>query len=222
MPGSPFTDTDWRALEALIESNSPLRTDEAYGWLPAIAIHPDPDLLPSRWFPALFADATWQSEADVGRAFDLASRAYNHIGALIRANDFAMPTIDLGPELVAFCRAFVEGLDMSTMWRRNHFAVELVEPFRDIGALEIDMLLKPTRPEQIDFVLDRCADFDDDDLAACLYELADEFDAMRLEILRTNPRYAARRPIRREGAKVSRNDPCPCGSGKKFKKCCGN
>ncbi|MBM3333698.1 SEC-C domain-containing protein [Candidatus Sumerlaeota bacterium] len=27
-------------------------------------------------------------------------------------------------------------------------------------------------------------------------------------------------PIRR-GPKVGRNDPCPCGSGKKFKKCCG-
>jgi hypothetical protein len=27
--------------------------------------------------------------------------------------------------------------------------------------------------------------------------------------------------IRRASAKVGRNDPCPCGSGKKFKKCCG-
>ncbi|MCB2193350.1 MAG: SEC-C domain-containing protein, partial [Deltaproteobacteria bacterium] len=25
----------------------------------------------------------------------------------------------------------------------------------------------------------------------------------------------------REGKKVGRNDPCPCGSGKKYKKCCG-
>ncbi|MCA9791670.1 MAG: SEC-C domain-containing protein, partial [Candidatus Eremiobacteraeota bacterium] len=23
------------------------------------------------------------------------------------------------------------------------------------------------------------------------------------------------------GPKVGRNDPCPCGSGKKYKKCCG-
>jgi len=23
------------------------------------------------------------------------------------------------------------------------------------------------------------------------------------------------------GPKIGRNDPCPCGSGKKFKKCCG-
>ncbi|TYT75710.1 YchJ family protein [Desulfobotulus mexicanus] len=26
--------------------------------------------------------------------------------------------------------------------------------------------------------------------------------------------------VRREGPKVGRNDPCPCGSGKKYKKCC--
>ena len=25
----------------------------------------------------------------------------------------------------------------------------------------------------------------------------------------------------RSGDKVGRNDPCPCGSGKKYKKCCG-
>jgi preprotein translocase subunit SecA len=25
----------------------------------------------------------------------------------------------------------------------------------------------------------------------------------------------------RASTKVGRNDPCPCGSGKKFKKCCG-
>jgi preprotein translocase subunit SecA len=28
-------------------------------------------------------------------------------------------------------------------------------------------------------------------------------------------------PVRRELPKVGRNEPCPCGSGKKFKNCCG-
>ena len=27
--------------------------------------------------------------------------------------------------------------------------------------------------------------------------------------------------VKRVGAKVGRNDPCPCGSGKKYKQCCG-
>jgi preprotein translocase subunit SecA len=36
--------------------------------------------------------------------------------------------------------------------------------------------------------------------------------------LKTKP---AARPVVRKDEKVGRNDPCPCGSGKKYKKCCG-
>ena len=28
-------------------------------------------------------------------------------------------------------------------------------------------------------------------------------------------------PKRREGKKIQPNDPCPCGSGRKYKQCCG-
>ncbi len=29
------------------------------------------------------------------------------------------------------------------------------------------------------------------------------------------------KPVRRPGSRIGRNDPCPCGSGRKYKKCCG-
>jgi preprotein translocase subunit SecA len=32
---------------------------------------------------------------------------------------------------------------------------------------------------------------------------------------------AKAKPVRRDDAKVGRNEPCPCGSGKKYKKCHG-
>jgi preprotein translocase subunit SecA len=32
---------------------------------------------------------------------------------------------------------------------------------------------------------------------------------------------AHKQPIKRDGEKIGRNEPCPCGSGKKYKKCCG-
>ncbi|MDG2145850.1 MAG: SEC-C metal-binding domain-containing protein, partial [Porticoccaceae bacterium] len=35
------------------------------------------------------------------------------------------------------------------------------------------------------------------------------------------PKEAAAQPIMRQGPKVGRNDLCTCGSGKKFKHCCG-
>ena len=33
--------------------------------------------------------------------------------------------------------------------------------------------------------------------------------------------YVAPKPFLRDQPKIGRNDPCPCGSGKKYKKCCG-
>jgi len=38
----------------------------------------------------------------------------------------------------------------------------------------------------------------------------------------TSEGQAAKKPTRREENKTGRNDPCPCGSGKKFKQCCVN
>jgi len=44
------------------------------------------------------------------------------------------------------------------------------------------------------------------------YEEDDDFDAWD---------YEPQEPFVRDEEKVGRNDPCPCGSGKKYKKCCG-
>ena len=33
--------------------------------------------------------------------------------------------------------------------------------------------------------------------------------------------WGSAKPKQRTTAKVGRNDPCPCGSGKKYKNCCG-
>lgn len=44
------------------------------------------------------------------------------------------------------------------------------------------------------------------------------------EVLAENPEMTMPGKVetfRREAPKVGRNDPCPCGSGKKYKKCCG-
>ena len=37
----------------------------------------------------------------------------------------------------------------------------------------------------------------------------------------TDFNFPVQQTVRREGRKIGRNEPCPCGSGKKYKKCCG-
>jgi len=56
-----------------------------------------------------------------------------------------------------------------------------------------------------------------EDLAA-LYEQQGRVEEAQEMRRRAQPSHA----IRRSAPKVGRNDPCPCGSGKKFKKCCGS
>lgn len=43
-------------------------------------------------------------------------------------------------------------------------------------------------------------------------------DMEKIAIIRE---YKRSKTVRRDKAKIGRNDPCPCGSGKKYKNCCG-
>ena len=51
-------------------------------------------------------------------------------------------------------------------------------------------------------------------MAACLFLADEEEDISDLEKLLNPPK-----PV--QSLKIGRNDPCPCGSGKKYKKYCG-
>lgn len=52
------------------------------------------------------------------------------------------------------------------------------------------------------------------DLGEALYQMVES-------VFRFKSLNVPNEPVRREAPRVGRNDPCPCGSGKKFKQCCG-
>ncbi len=63
-------------------------------------------------------------------------------------------------------------------------------------------------------------DFEDEEYDDYDDDFEDEWtpmDDLRLQ----NTLWERQKPVVREESKVGRNDLCPCGSGKKFKKCCG-
>jgi uncharacterized protein YecA (UPF0149 family) len=51
--------------------------------------------------------------------------------------------------------------------------------------------------------------------------VADVFASMMSNRMASSKPMAAMPQPTRGSSTVGRNDPCPCGSGKKFKKCCG-
>ncbi len=46
-------------------------------------------------------------------------------------------------------------------------------------------------------------------------------DRWQQEQIRLSQQQATARSIKSSAKTVGRNDPCPCGSGKNYKKCCG-
>jgi uncharacterized protein len=90
------------------------------------------------------------------------------------------------------------------IWTSN--IAELVRPIYLLGADEVE-------EEEMTLVDD----------PAKRHKLAIEVEAAIPEIRRfwLPHRKSAVAQVQRETPKVGRNDPCPCGSGKKFKKCCG-
>ena len=46
-------------------------------------------------------------------------------------------------------------------------------------------------------------------------------EQLRLSLLQELAKAAPAKPVGEKKPKIGRNDPCPCGSGKKYKKCCG-
>ena len=41
-------------------------------------------------------------------------------------------------------------------------------------------------------------------------------------VIKENENIKEKEKVNKTGAKIGRNDKCPCGSGKKFKHCCGS
>ena len=57
--------------------------------------------------------------------------------------------------------------------------------------------------------------------ASSIEEESDSQDSGSDEIEDSSSESASEEEEDADGSKVGRNDPCPCGSGKKYKKCCG-
>lgn len=102
-----------------------------------------------------------------------------------------------------FIMGFIDGINDSL---KNQYDLETVENNTEI-ALDIDL-------EKLYFnMLDAKAEY--------LYTLP-QWDAIFSADKRKNieKEYKESKIVRNEN-KIGRNDPCPCGSGKKYKKCCG-
>lgn len=191
------------------------------GFLTAIVIGPRVQP-PSRWLPLVWGqkEMVWDSEAQATRMISLVMRHMNAIASLFAEGpeefEPLLPYRKVGedeiPVLEDWCVGFVAGIELDA---------EGWQPLLDDdenGRLLHPVILygTPGGWQQLEKY---------PDLAARHAETVEELPATILGIhdfwLSYRRALAATRTLRHEQPLPGRNDPCTCGSGKKFKKCCG-
>ena len=195
------------------------------GFLTGIVIGPN-TLAPNQWLPAIW-DATddnpmsWKSPEQMQRIMGLIMRMYND-----RVHDLHEDIADyepliyqgeqdgkVVPILDEWCMGFVRAMQLDPDGWQPLIDADAGDAG---GGLLTPMLLYGTEEgwDQLKdnkLLVERHQDFSDA-IGPCVIGIRDFWLPHRKEAS----------TYRREGDKVGRNDLCPCGSGKKYKKCCGS
>lgn len=201
-------------LDAKSEAHNTMRCDEVQGFMMALLSGPDA-LNPTNWLPEILGE---ESLFDAKERTEI-ERLVMAMAADMRMklNEKTLPDLwfyedEAGnPDFYTWCNAYLYALDIvPTDWFEAADQEEFEDLFYPIMALggiyddeengEVILHLNEKELTQLE-----------SDLPHVLLDIYWYWQAII-----NKPQ-----TVRREGEKVGRNDPCPCGSGKKYKACCG-
>ncbi len=223
-PDEPLTEAELDRLQQCLENCTGGRNlEEMDGFFAALVAGPEV-VMPSEYLSQVFGDETEEAPRfeDLDEANDvlaLLMRHWNEIAGTLSKEEVYHPLLledeNGGVRGNDWARGFIRG----TRLRHDGWA-ELLDDDEQGGCM-IPMLAlchehdenpalrpKPIAPAQREKIIEA--------MAVGLGE------AYRYFRQREEHEVATRGPEpRRKKSKIGRNDPCPCGSGKKYKRCCG-
>lgn len=238
---TPLTDEEINFIEQTLEKYgsefSIIGISELDGFLTGIVSGPEA-ILPSEWLPAIWGDdedqPDWQSEEEFGKFMELVvqNMNYNAFMLLNFPEEFEPLYYEIEldgkefPSVDEWCTGFLRAIALrDEAWGELPDDVfEFMNVFYLFGTEEgrtflqsndqIPMedaikMVKPAIVQIHSYWMSLRAEEDLDD-----YEGFDDFEGT--PVIMDHPG-----TIVYDTPKVGRNDPCPCGSGKKFKQCCG-
>jgi uncharacterized protein len=215
---TPLSPAELDQLEALLDAamfrGEAMPLDALQGLFFAVASAPDL-VPPSRWLPvALGESPEYANPEQAQEALALVMRFYNQCVRAAAAADFTLLLYQReggGDDLATWCAGYLDGVDLSAP---NWYdagdpddVAELLFPFIVLAGELPDAEKRQFRPAEWRDLVKSC----EDTIGDAIVEIREYWKVLR------NPPVT----VRRDSPKTGRNDPCPCGSGKKFKQCCG-
>ena len=234
----PLSERDVELLDQILaripDDREPLDVAMLDGYLVGVLLQPDV-VLPSAWMPRVFAadgaEGALPDADEARRASELVTRRHNELAAFITAREAFDPIVfefedvsgapitgrDAIIALAPWAGGFVNAL--------NAFpGLALAAEHDDDLASLLSAILRhlPADPDAPQELRDELAREQAGlDAEVPLRDLDEAIDDLVDNILDIAEITQPNRPVTRGAPKVGRNDPCPCGSGRKYKVCHG-
>lgn len=219
------------------------------GFFSALIVGPEL-VMPSEYLPEIWGDApVLEDLVQAQQALAVVMRLWNHIAWRVQqpivedldadeqavlVPPFGLPELPQGPSgdeeaddydpladvpgdfpfAAGWANGFLHGISLRQMQWDSW--LEQNEDFLEDIALVLELsVVSPEHRQEMGFPAEGALDLEERIGAAmALPDMLHQMNLQRLEDLRPQPIRRAEQP--------GRNDPCPCGSGKKYKKCCAD
>lgn len=226
---APLSDEKLEELDQFllygVDNDEAMTLDTLDGYLHAIAIGPQ-TIMPSKWLPKVWGEnsAMMPPMGNIDQLNHIMGLVMRHYNSIIHGFEHKPPLVapywdtykyDIGEfeEADGWAYGFTEGVALNREAWKPLFDSPLGQQwYRPIGLLgeesfsaDQDELTKtPEQREQL------------------AQQIEDSLANIHAFWLPLREAIHERETAQRLRTKVGRNEPCPCGSGKKFKKCCGS
>ncbi len=225
-----LADKELDRLEELLsrsDSEYAMNLEQVDGFFAALVCGPE-IVLPSEYLPEIWglesddAAAPFDNIQELGECLDLLLRHWNNIAETLSSGEMFLPVLLQDDDVLAHANDWAQGF-MLGIGMRSEAWQELFDDQEHQGLLLAILILanehnpdpkmrpyqKPVSTELREELIAGAAasvKFIDDYFAPHRRTAAMAHDAI---------------PGRAKQSKIGRNEPCPCGSGKKYKRCCG-
>jgi uncharacterized protein len=217
LPTSGLTEADLETLDAFLMSDQApddcMQLSDLDGFLTAVAIGPEM-IMPGEWLPVIWGDGEpeFENVEQAQSIIDLIMVRYNEILHRLQGQAVGIEPLfweTSAGDVVAgdWAEGFMDGVALrKDAWRPLFQS--------DEGAALLAPILAFVHDPDDDAVPEGTADE-----RAELHAAAVDLIPSTVEAI--DAFWKARQRPPRRAPKTGRNDPCPCGSGRKYKRCCG-
>jgi uncharacterized protein len=220
-----------RLLEQRAVPHGGYGLEQLDGYLTAVVLSPGEPIALEEWAPAIWGKTPprWENAEDEAAAIGLLRLAHETAARRVRTagDDYTLdnallwwlpddPEAEHGDDVdigAAWAGGFLDGMAL-----RDAAWDEWIAADDWIGEIEdhVEALAVGSHPPEAEGGAPEPLSYDERlEIHAALPDMLHDVHIHRIEAL------TPREPVRR-AAVPERNDPCPCGSGKKYKKCCGS